>query len=374
MMVPSSTPPDDRSGIPQPSAPPTDEAPGGTGKPGRLRVGLVGGAAVALVVGVAATSLAATPSPTAAGPTSMDRTALTAPGPALSQDDLVFDHGRFGRFGLHDITITAISGTDVTLGTEDGWRRTITITDAIDLTKGGRDIAVGDLKVGDQVRFSQTRSADGTYTVDALAVVVPTVRGDVGDVTASGFKVTTRDGSVWTVAVNDATTYAYGSGDGTLADVKAGETVVVAGTPTGDNQLTALSVRVAPDRAVGTVTAKTTSTITIQQRDGSSLTVHVDADTTYRVAGAASADLGDVAVDMAIGVTGRARADGSIDADVVAAGRGRGLGLGFEWGDGDGPGFPGRGGRGGFGGPDGFGGSGPGAPDGASGNGAAPTT
>lgn len=373
-MTSSSTPPDDRSGTPGPSAPSTGAATGTTGTPSRLRVGLVGGAAVALVVGAAATSLAATPSPTAADPTSEDRTALTAPGPALGQDDLVFDHGRFGRLGVHDITITAISGSDVTLGTEDGWRRTITITDAIDLTKGGQDIAVGDLKVGDQVRFSQTRRDDGTYTVDALAVVVPTIRGDVGDVSASGFKVTTPDGSVWTVAVNAATTYAYGSGDGTLADVKAGETVIVAGTATGDNQLTALSVRVAPDRAVGIVTAKTASTITIRQRDGSSLTVHVDADTTYRVAGSTNAGLGDVVVDMAIGVTGRARADGSIDADVVAAGLGRGLGLGLEWGDGDGPGFPGRGGRGGFGGPDGFRGFGPGAPDGASGSGTTPTT
>jgi hypothetical protein len=348
-----------------------------TAAPSRRRVGLVGGAAVALVVGAAATSLAATPSPTGTDATSGDPAALTAPGVGLGEDDLVFDHGRFGRFGFHDITITAISGNDVTLGTEDGWRRTITITDAIDLTKGGQDIAVGDLKVGDQVRFSQTRGDDGTYTVDALAVVVPTIRGEVGSVTASGFKVTTRDGSVWTVAVNAATTYAFGRGDGSLADVKAGETVVVAGTSTGDNQLTALSVRVAPDRAVGTVTAKTASTITIRQRDGSSLTVHVDADTTYRVAGATKADLGDVAVDMAIGVTGRARADGSIDADVVAAGMGRGLGLGLEWGAGDGPGFPGRGGRGGFGG--GFGGAdgfgfGPGAPDGASGSGTAPTT
>ena len=32
--------------------------------------------------------------------------------------------------------------------------------------------------------------------------------------------------------------------------------------------------------------------------------------------------LGDITVDMGIGVSGRARADGSIDADVVAAGKG----------------------------------------------------
>ena len=97
------------------------------------------------------------------------------------------------------------------------------------------------------------------------------------------------------------------------------------GNKTGDNALTALSVRVAADKAVGTVTAKTANSITIKKRDGSSLTVHVDADTTYRVAGKDAATLADVTVDMRIGVSGRARTDGSIDADAVAAGNGRGI-------------------------------------------------
>jgi hypothetical protein len=126
--------------------------------------------------------------------------------------------------------------------------------------------------------------------------------------------------------------------------VKAGEAVRVAGAITGDNQMTATNVRVAGDRAVGRVTAKTADTITVQTRDRSSVTVHVDGDTTYRVAGVEDADLGDVSVDMAIGVSGRARADGSIDADAVVAGNARGLGRGrFD----------------GFRGPKGFGGAAP---------------
>ena len=84
----------------------------------------------------------------------------------------------------------------------------------VELTKGGQAIEVSDLEVGDQVRFSQTRNDDGTYTVDAIAVVVPSVRGTVSDVSSTGFKVTTRDGSVWTIAINGTTKYQYGAGDG----------------------------------------------------------------------------------------------------------------------------------------------------------------
>jgi len=337
----------DRSGATTPTRPSTGGATfsGSTGAPSRRRIGLVLGGAAILVVAAAATSMAATSAPSEASGGS----AVFALGtdPALG-DAGSPGHGRFGRHGFGEITITAISGNDVTLGTADGWRRTITITSSVDLTKGGQDIEVSALKVGDQVRFSQVRNDDGTYTVTAVAVVVPTIQGQASAIASSGFKVTTRDGSVWTVAVNASTTYAYGQGSGTLADVKDGGAVRVAGTVTGDNQMTALNVRVAGDRAVGTVTAKTADSITIKRRDGSSLTVHVDADTTYRVAGVENADLGDVAVDMSIGVSGRSRADGSLDADAVAAGNLRGFGRdgrggGRVWLDGpgalDGPGI-----------------------------------
>ncbi len=327
-LTPTSGEPDD--GPPLDTATPTVAAPAvsftdSTGAPSRRRIGLVVAGAILLVVVAAATSMAATPTPS--GSAGNSGNVALGGDPALD-GPIAFDGGRFGRHGFRDITITAISGNDVTLGTPDGWRRTITITDAMNLTKGGQDIAVGDLKVGDSVRFRQVRNDDGSFTVTDLAVVVPTIRGQASAVTSSGFKVTTRDGSVWTVTVNGSTKYAYGQGDGSLADVKDGTTVVVSGTTTGDNAITALSVRVAPDRAVGTVTAKTADSITIKKRDGSSLTVHVDADTTFRVAGIANAKLSDITVDMAIGVTGRARADGSIDADAVVAGKLRGFSRG----------------------------------------------
>ncbi len=313
-----------------------------TSGPSRLRVAAVAGAAVVLAVGVVATSFAATPAPSTPGSTNDATTGLNAApfllDPGLDEaGDL--DLQRFGGKGFRDITIKAISGSNVTLATDDGWTRTIAVTGSIEMTKGGQEIELSGLAVGDQVRFGQTRNDDGTYTVEAIAVIVPSVRGTVSDVGASGFKVTTRDGSVWTIAVNGSTTYKYGTGAGTLADVTNGTVALVQGNKTGDNALTALSVRVAADRAVGTVTAKTANSITIQKRNGTSLTIHVDGDTTYRVAAKDTAALADVTVDMGIGVSGRARADGSIDADAVVAGKGRGFlnGRGPKGGAFDGP-------------------------------------
>jgi hypothetical protein len=298
------------------------------GQPSRRRIALVVVGAVLLVVAAAATSMAASPSPAPSGST--NTTPNVAPGGGDMNGLPFLGRGRFGRgdvggFAFRDITIASISGSDVTLVTADGWRRTITVSSAMNLTKGDQKIALGDLKVGDHVRFRQTRDANGTFTVTDLAVVVPTIRGTVSAVTSSGFKVTTRDGSVWTVSVNGSTKYSFGQGDGSLADVKDGTVVGVSGETTGDNAMTALGVRVAADHAVGTVTAKTADSITIKRRDGSSVTIHVSTDTTFRVAGKNDAKIADVAVDMAIGVSGRARADGSIDADAIVAGNLRGF-------------------------------------------------
>jgi len=295
-----------------------------TGGPSRRRIGLVAGGAIALVAVAAATSLAASPAPSTTPDSSTNGAANGAPGNAGGRGAPGFAGRpgpmlRDGGIGLRQITITAIDGNQITLGTPDGWRRTITVSSEVKLTKGGQSIAASDLKVGDQVRFRQSRNNDGTFTVTDLAVVVPTVRGKVSGVTSSGFKLTTRDGSVWTIATNGSTKVRLGEADGALSDVKDGATVVVAGSTTGDNAMTALSIGVAPDRAVGTVTAKTADTITIKARNGSSLVIHVTAATTFRVAGKDSATLSDVTVGMFLGASGRARADGSLDATQVGA-------------------------------------------------------
>lgn len=303
---------------------------GSTGAPGRLRVGMTIIGAGLLIIAAAATSLAASPTPP---PSTGDATTDPNAGGGIGPFGLGRGHDdgdRAGRFGQRDVSITAIDGATVTLGTPDGWHRTITISSSVTLTKGGKTIALGDLRVGDNVVFRQQRNSDGSYSVTALAVVVPSIQGKASAITSTGFKVTTRDGSVWTVTVDGSTTYSYGQGAGKLSDVKDGQPVATSGTVTGDNAMTATTVRVAGDRAAGTVTAKTADSITIKRRDGSSLTIHIDADTTYRVAGVQTAKLSDVTVGMALGVAGRARADGSIDAAAVIAGqlRGNHRGLG----------------------------------------------
>ena len=315
---------------------------GRTSRPNRFRIAAVLGASLAVVI-AAAVTMGASPSPSATN----GADASASPGASGTPADpghrggfgglKGFGFEGFGDFGGRGgpgglghgigrtITISAINGSSVSLKTDDGWTRTITVTSATTITKAGAAATLADLAVGDEIRFKQTRATDGTYTIDAIEVVVPTVVGTVTAVDADSTTIKGRDGTTREIATTTATTYRVGSGAGSRSDVVVGATILAAGTVGSNDAFTATSVTVEPARVLGTVTAKTASTITIERRDGTSVTVNVGASTTYQVAGVSDADLGDVAVGMQIVVSGRDAGTNTIDASTVLAGElGRG--------------------------------------------------
>jgi Domain of unknown function (DUF5666) len=217
------------------------------------------------------------------------------------------------------ITIRAISGSQISLATDDGWTRTITVTDATVIRKGGQPATVGDLNVGDRIRFDQTRNADGSYSITAIVVPTPIAGGEVTAVDASTITVKARGGVTQVITVTDATVYQLGKAPGSKADVKVGLRVLAQGTISGDT-FTAITVRVSLPDVSGEVTAKTSDTITVKRRDGSTTVIHVTDTTTYEYRGNDPASLADIAVGDRIVAEGTVRADGSMDAVAVEGG------------------------------------------------------
>jgi len=235
--------------------------------------------------------------------------------------------------GRGGVKITAIAGDQVSLTTDDGWTRTITVTAATAITKGGATITVKDLAVGDEIGFHQTKNSDGTYTVTAITVRTPTTGGEVTGVTSSAIAVTGRDGTKTTIEVTGSTAYLVGKAAGTKADVVIGSRVLADGTLSGAT-FTATRIVIVPSVTGGEVTAKTSSTITVKGRDGKTATIHVDSKTTFRVRGKVAATLADIAVGDIVIATGTNRADGSLNASQVGGGS-------FKWGKHDKPQAPG---------------------------------
>ena len=221
--------------------------------------------------------------------------------------------------GRGPITITAISGSSVSLATQDGWTRTITVTPDTKITKGGQTIAVGDLKVGDEVRFTQKRNADGTYAITAIVVPTPVTGGEVTAVTGSTITIKKHDASTQVITVTPSTIYTLGKVAGSKSDVTIGVDITAEGTVDGST-FTALSVHVALAWAMGDVTATTDSSITIKDHGGATTVIHVSSSTTFKVRGKDAATIADIAIGNRVMVAGTRRSDGGIDAVTVTGG------------------------------------------------------
>lgn len=205
-----------------------------TGPAPWARIGLLGIAAAALIAAaILAVGWTATPAGTLAAGTD---------GTTSANIESFNGFGGFGH-GLGRITVTAISGSALSLETADGWTRTITVDAGTTYSKSGGTIALGDIAVGDEIAFKQTLEDDGTWTIDAVAVIPPHAGGDVTAVSGSTITVTQHDGTTATITVTADTTYEVGGAAATLADVKVGMFLVAEGTANTDGSLTATDVR-----------------------------------------------------------------------------------------------------------------------------------
>jgi hypothetical protein len=150
-----------------------------------------------------------------------------------------------GGFGLGHggITITTISGSSISIATDDGWTRTITVDSGTTYTKAGATISLADLAVGDTIGFRQTQESDGTWTIDAIHVILPRVGGQVTAVDGSTITLKQRDGASVKVTVASGAKVMVNGNAATASDIKAGMVLVAEGTKNADGSLDATRVR-----------------------------------------------------------------------------------------------------------------------------------
>jgi len=235
-----------------------------TGRSIAVRAGVLAGSAILVAIGVVAV-MGASPSPATGAdpsaalpnatsvPNATDVPASGKPGlkgfPGEPKDQPSFRGGPFGGIGLGGIglggiTVTAVDGSNVSLKTDDGWTRTITVTSTTKITKAGATIAVGDLAVGDKIRLGQDRATDGTYSITAIVVILPSVAGEVKAIDGNTVTVTLPGGTTATIHVDSSTTYQVDGAKSSLSDVKVGAFVVAQGTQRSDGSLDAAQVLV----------------------------------------------------------------------------------------------------------------------------------
>ena len=216
-----------------------------------VRVGIVTGTAALVLMGAVAAM--------GASPAQTDPSSSNTPAASGDPDSNHTGPGRWGmggmgimggmgsmggvEHGLGESTIAAIDGSSLSLKTDDGWTRTITVTGTTTITRAGATITVGDLVVGDQIRFAETKATDGSYSITKIVVVMPSLVGQVTARTGDTISITQRDGTTATIHVTGTTTYAVeGVTGATLTDIAVGMRVAAEGSLRADGSLDAASV------------------------------------------------------------------------------------------------------------------------------------
>ena len=202
--------------------------------------------------------------------------------------------------------------------TTAGSRQVITVNGSTVYKLGPTTGSKSDVKVGDDINAAGTVSGT-TFTALTVNIKLPHTGGEVTKVDGNNITVKNKDGATKVITVTGSTVYKLGPADATKADVKVGSDIDAQGTTSGDT-FTAIAVNVRPAHVDGEVTAKTSTTITVKGRDGTSKTIHVDSKTTYNVKGNKTATLSDIAVGDHVGAEGTVRSDGSLDAVAVHGG------------------------------------------------------
>ena len=216
-----------------------------TGPAPLLRIGLVGAAAAALIaVGILAAAAASAPGGILAANPSASASPSTGASGNHAGGIRGFDLPGFRMHGFGSITVSAISGSSISLKTADGWTRTITVDSGTTFEKGDTAAALSDLKVGDEIQFRETRATNGSFTIIAISIILPHAGGTVSAINGSTITVTNPGGETATIKVGSSTTYTVGGSAGAkLSDIKTGMVLMATGTRNSDGSLSATSVK-----------------------------------------------------------------------------------------------------------------------------------
>jgi hypothetical protein len=136
---------------------------------------------------------------------------------------------------------------------------------------------------------------------------------------ATTVTVESEGGWTLTVTVTDETTLLRAGDAISLADLEVGDRVVVRAVRQDDGTVTAGAIHVILPRVTGRVTETAASSITIQRRDGTTMSIVVDAETTIRVRGVADPTTVDISVGMVVVAIGTENDDGSLQALAIWA-------------------------------------------------------
>jgi len=211
-----------------------------------------------------------------------------------------FDYAHAGNGGY----VTAVSATSVTVLQWDGTSTTYALTPTTTYTEGKTVSTSASLVVGDRVEIGTVSSAPTTAT--SVNIELAELFGTVTSISGSTITISDPQGFSRTIVVSPSTTYANAGVAGTLANVVDGAKISAQGfIDANKTSLDAVNVAIGTaahaSEMNGTITAVTSSSVTVQGKDNV-LTTFTFTPTTTFVEGSLTLSAANLAVSERVGV------------------------------------------------------------------------
>lgn len=178
------------------------------------------------------------------------------------------------------LTVTNVSGQEITAKRPDGTTVTITTTSSTIYTRAGQSVSTSAVVTGATIHVRGTTNGDGSITATQIDIVLPGYHGVVTSVSDTSIMVQDRRGTAHTIKINASTVFVRAGQTVSLSAITKGEQVGAQGSLNSDGSLNAQVVHIDLPRAGGHITKISDTTITTQDKRGTH-TIQINASTTY---------------------------------------------------------------------------------------------
>jgi hypothetical protein len=177
--------------------------------------------------------------------------------------------------------VTTVSAKSLTVQQSSTVSVTLAILSTTKFFEGNKRVSASDLVTGESV--SVRLSTGAPMTAARIDIIIIKLGGIVTAVNDNAITITVARGFARTIDVSGTTTYTEAGKPATLSDVMVGFRINATGFVSADQTaLDATSVAIpAPSHIVGTVTAASPASLTVQQANGASATLAIDTNTTF---------------------------------------------------------------------------------------------
>lgn len=179
------------------------------------------------------------------------------------------------------LTVSGVSGQTITTKDTSGATVTVKVSSNTQYTRLGKTASLSAITAGETIHVRGMRNSDGSISPSRVDIEVPTYGGQVTAINGSTITIKDRQGASHTIHTSNSTTVERADTTSTVSAIAVGDQIIASGAKNSDGSLNAEQISVHLPHAGGQIQSVSSSALTVKDRSGATVTIHLSASTQY---------------------------------------------------------------------------------------------